>query len=414
MSKKIEERLPDFIGKGRLTEYPAIQSPWNRLVNYQEAAHYASRYSAVVSAAMMQALRILVPDYEERAQYLCEEAYGRLYITQKNYVGDGTIQSHNIHPFCRGSFVGALVGDAGDEALLMCGRVNDFGTYRAEKELDVCDWDIVGSELCRATTQSLEGTSDALATKLKKGTKLEYHMVEAKGCGDCHCRIVAESRDKYPMPPHKQWECFGPVATEDQIKYTKEEDMVTESMMYRQDCNYTFTNGTNWERNAAEANMMAQSNASFTYVIPCMNYLIKKGVLEEKTVQHVVRCVLESAGKAAYGEFYARKGLIDWLGAPAEINDGRLLGGQIEMYLQSMFVKYEVEAFNKEEVIYVIDRNGLTLFGTQARYVDALLAYWYGMSKTLVSAQWSCWEEPGNTTPDKLRIKIAKKIDKFC
>ncbi len=84
------------------------------------------------------------------------------------------------------------------------------------------------------------------------------------------------------------------------------------------------------------------------------------------------------------------------------------------MYLQSMFVKYEVEAFNKEEVIYVIDRNGLTVFGTQARYVDALLAYWYGISKTLVGAQWSCWEETGDTTPDKLRIKIAKKIDKFC
>lgn len=414
MSKKVEERLPSFIGKGRVKEYPAIQSPWNKLVNYQEAAHYASRYSAVVSAAMMQALRILVPDYEERAQYLCEEAYGRLYYTQLNYSGDGSIKDHNIHPFCRGNFVGALVGDAGDDALLMCGRVNDFGTYRAEKELDVCDWDIVGSELCRATTQSLEGTSDALAAKLKKGTKLEYHMVEARGCGDCHCRIVAESREKYPMPPHKQWECFGPVATADQIKFTKEEDMVKESMMYREECGYMFSNGTNWERSASEANMIPFSNASFTYVIPCMSYLIQKGVLEEKTVQHVVRCVLESAGKAAYGEFYARKGLIDWLGAPADINDGRLLGGQIEMYLQSMFVKYEIEAFNEEEVIYVIDRNGLTVFGSQARYVDALLAYWYGMSKTLINAQWSCWEEPGDTTPDKLRIKIAKKIDKFC
>lgn len=171
MSKKIEERLPSFIGKGRISDFPAIQSPWNKLVNYQEAVHYASRYCAVVSSALMQALRILVPDYEERAQYLCEEAYQRLYYTMTNFSGDDTIKNHNIHPFCRGSFVGALVGDAGDEALLMCGRVNDFGTYRAEKELDVCDWDIVESELCRATTQSLAGTSDALAAKLKKGTR---------------------------------------------------------------------------------------------------------------------------------------------------------------------------------------------------------------------------------------------------
>ena len=35
---------------------------------------------------------------------------------------------------------------------IMCGRCQDFGTYRCEKELDVCDWDIVGSELCRTTT----------------------------------------------------------------------------------------------------------------------------------------------------------------------------------------------------------------------------------------------------------------------
>ena len=33
---------------------------------------------------------------------------------------------HNVHPFCRGSFVGALVGDSGDDALLMCGRVQDL------------------------------------------------------------------------------------------------------------------------------------------------------------------------------------------------------------------------------------------------------------------------------------------------
>lgn len=414
MSKKIEERLPNYVGKGRISDFPAIQSPWNKLVNYQEAAHYASRYCAVVSSALIQALRILVPDYEERAQYLCEEAYQRLYYTMENFSGDEAIKNHNIHPFCRGSFVGALVGDAGDEALLMCGRVNDFGTYRAEKELDVCDWDIVGSELCRATTQSLAGTSDAIANKLKKGTKLDYHMVEAKGCGDCHCRIVAESRDKFPMPPHKQWECFGPIATADQIKYTPEDELVTESMMFREECNYTFTNGTNWERSASEANMIPFSNAAFGYILPCISYLIKKGILEEKTVQHVIRCVLESAGKAAYGEAYSRKGLIDWLGAPADIHDGRLLGGQIEMFLQSMFVQYEIEAFNETEVIYSIDRKGLTVMGSQPRFIDALLAYWYGMSKTLISAQWSCWEEPDNTAPDKLRIRIAKKIDKFC
>lgn len=51
------------------------------------------------------------------------------------------------------STIAAIMEDSkGDDALLMCGRCQDFGTYRCEKELDVCDWDIVGSELCRTTT----------------------------------------------------------------------------------------------------------------------------------------------------------------------------------------------------------------------------------------------------------------------
>lgn len=135
---------------------------------------------------------------------------------------------------------------------MMCGRVQDFGTYRLEKELDVCDWDIVGSELCRATTQSLEASARSWSENLRPGTQLEFHMVEAKGCGDCHCRIVAESRDKYPMPPHEQWECFGPIATEDQIKYTEEKDMVKESMVFRGETEYTFSNGTNMEQDSKE------------------------------------------------------------------------------------------------------------------------------------------------------------------
>ena len=127
---------------------------------------------------------------------------------------------------------------------MMYGKVNDFGTYRAEKELDACPWDIVSSELCRATTQSLQGVADGEAKYLQPGPKIEYHMVEAKGCGDLHCRILAESREKYPMPEHEQWECFGPVATADQIKFTPEEEWLIESQMFRAECNYTFCNGT--------------------------------------------------------------------------------------------------------------------------------------------------------------------------
>lgn len=68
MKKRIDERLPKEIGEGVFPNHAAIASPWGKLVSFQEAAHYAARYSAVISAAIMQAYRILVPDYVERSK----------------------------------------------------------------------------------------------------------------------------------------------------------------------------------------------------------------------------------------------------------------------------------------------------------------------------------------------------------
>ena len=203
MGKKIDARIPQNSGVGTtIKEYVALQSPWNKLISYQEAMHYISRFESVLSAAVLQALRIMVPDYPERAQLMCEEAFQRLYMTGKYYGDD---DGFGIHPFMCGDYPGALIGDKGDDALLMCGRCQDFGTYRCEKELDVCDWDIVGSELCRTTTMSLQGQAKASRERRPDGPTLDYMMVEAKGCGDRHCRIIAENREKYPAPPHALW-----------------------------------------------------------------------------------------------------------------------------------------------------------------------------------------------------------------
>lgn len=179
MSKKIDARLPKEVGTG---SYP-VKSPWDKIVSYHDAAHYCQRYASVVSAGIMQAFRMLVPDYVERSAAMCKNAYNRLTAVHQAIPGYAGIiaDMHNMHPFMRGNFVGGLIGDAGDEDLLMCGRVNDFGTYRTEKELDVCYWDIVGSELCRSTTQSLQACADGAAKARPEGPCIEYHMVEAKG-----------------------------------------------------------------------------------------------------------------------------------------------------------------------------------------------------------------------------------------
>ena len=124
---------------------------------------------------------------------------------------------------------------------------------------------------------------------------------------------------------------------------------------------------------------------------------------------------MEAAGKAAFLDDFAKEGLRQWLGVPHSIspNDGRIMGGYLEMFLQSMHLHYEVEAFNDTECIYILDLKELN-FGAQGstKLADAYKWFWYGMTKSLVSAEWSLWEE--DSPEGKLRLKIAKKIDKFC
>lgn len=134
--------------------------------------------------------------------------------------------------------------------------------------------------------------------------------------------------------------------------------------------------------------------------------------MEESFVNHVLKCVAEAAGKSYFAEEYAKDAFRNVVGAPRNVDDGRLMGAHIEMFLQAMKIPYEIEAFNKDEVIYQIDRTALSCY--RGRMCLIYVSYWYGMTKTLVNAMWSLWEEPEGVEENMLRIKIAKKIDKFC
>ena len=257
---------------------------------------------------------------------------------------------------------------------------------------------------------SLQGQAAASAERRRKGPDIDYMMVEASGCGDRHCRIIAESREKYPASPHALWESFGPAVTDAYKKDTQEEDCVSESMMFREECNYHFVNGTNNETDSSNQ-MVNMSTAASLYILPAIAETVKRGYVAREQADHILKCVLEAAGKAMFEERYAVKGCRDWLGVPSGIGeDGRVMGGLIEMQLQSLVCKYEIEAFNKDEVILVIDRAGLEITATKD-VPEAHLWMWQGMVKTLVNTQWSLWEEA--SPAGKMRIKIAKKIDKF-
>lgn len=157
---------------------------------------------------------------------------------------------------------------------------------------------------------------------------------------------------------------------------------------------------------------MRFSTGAAMYVLPAIDEAVKRGVCTKEFADHVLRCVMEAAGKSMFGERYAVKAARDWLGVPDDIGeDGRIAGGLIEMQLQSIFCAYQVKAFNKHEVVLVIDRGGLAIQGCK-RLPDVHIQFWYGMVKTLVNTQWSPWEE--DSPAGKIRVRIAKKIDKFC
>lgn len=414
MSEKIDARIPREVGEGALPGYPAVKTPWDRLITLHEAYHFIVKECAFMDAVFMQVSRILVPDYETRVNDMCEAVKNQYYRIASGPIGLNTVREHNVHPFMCGSFFGALGPDLGDEDALMCGRVNDFGTYRLEKELDVCYWDIVGSELCRTTVCGMQYNLIGMTQSSgQQGPNLDLHFTEARGCGDMHCRIVGENREKYPLPEHKVWETFGPVATEDQIKFTTEDELITESQMFREECGYMFRGPLCREKSVAEAYAKGVNmSLAKSMIWPPVAKRIASGELDEKYVKHVVRCLFEAAGKASFHDSYAIKGLRDWLGVPNDVNDGRVLGGYIEAICQMMKVPCEVEAFNKNEVIYKLDRKTLQR-GFDLR-ADAFVWLWYGMAKTLVGAEWSVWEEADGAPEDILRLKIAKKVDKFC
>ena len=174
------------------------------------------------------------------------------------------------------------------------------------------------------------------------------------------------------------------------------------------DYHYVTTNNNafGWER----AEFVHDSSAAQHFIHPVLMEGIKSGLFTEEQLAHALKCMGEVAGKASFGAFYAKEGLRSFLGVPREMGDEdtRILGDFIEMFLQCRFIPYEVEKFEAEESVYVIGREQFTV----STFLDTLIAYWYGASKTLLSAKFSLWEE--NSPEGTVRLKIARKIDKFC
>ncbi len=406
MSEYVDSRIPREVGSGALPDHPAIKTPWEKLISFHDAYQYALRHNASVAATFMQVLRIIIPDYATRTKALNDINHEILLsLFSIDEYRNMVKERLDIHPFMKGSMCGVLSGDQGDELLWMAGRVNDYGTYRFEKELDSCPWDIVGSEYCRCTTYFFQACSEAYGEPT-----MEFNMVEAKGCGDLHCRVIGENREKYPMPKKEEnFETFGPIATVDQIKFTPEEKMFKRPQQLRPECDFKYRNGLCAEYTAAEGyEFAAPMPLGSDNIIPVLEAMEPDKVKTE----NVTNCVFEAAGKMAFSEFAAIKGIRDWLGVPGEVNDCRVMGGLIEVVLQAILCEYTVKAFDDKEVVLDVDLQGLER--NFPLLTTAYISMWNGMCKTLISSRWFLWRETDEVPENIIRLKIGNKIDKYC
>lgn len=414
VNKNIDPRIPKEAGEGSLASYPAVCSPWNKLINAEETLKYVTRISAIQASLMFEVMRILVPDYDERCTILCEASYADGWAPYATPQGAMSLPFYNTPPFLKGGCMFGLAGDYGDELHTMAGRVNEFSTYRVEKELDNCPIDIVGSELGRATTTMLQAIGDGM-NSAQLGPHVDLQMIEAKCCGDLHCRLIGENREKYPLPDHSYMDCYGPVVAKDQIRCTPEENCAPQAQYLSPETDYKYTNALVMQfgvsESLAQPHLKVLRDIGVAFGQRFFRVCTETGRLTKEEVDNCLRWVFEGAGKAMFTDMFAIKGLRDWMGVPADVNDGRLLGGYIEMILQTIQCPYEIEAFSKDVVIYRIDRK--LLVWENSYLTDAWVAQWHGMAKTLISAMYAVWEEQGDAPEEMLRIKIARKVDKY-
>ena len=401
--------------KAKVETHNGIQTVWGKIISENEGYKYLCRTMAAFSANVFQVMRILEPDYDKRTLEICEIArmmnmsVAGTDERQKQYITH-FYDEWNIPEFTeRSSWMGALFGDSGDETQDMAGRVIEFTPDRVEKELDTCPWDIVGSEMCRMTTAMFMANFD-LCSSNGTTNEMALDMCEAKGCGDLHCRIVAERKDVYNREDQGPLDHMGqPVGP---VRSTPRERMFKEGQLLR---NGAYENVFGEERSMEFSyNWTATTGWVWCVVFPMM--AIREMAESEEEFLRVFKIVFSAAGKSAFIDPFAVEGMRSWLGVPHEIdsNDGRLMGGYIKALLDMQLVPNEIIRFDEEEVRIQVDQMDFIArypMAPMEEFITGYEALWHNMVKTMVSTEWSCWiEDPDE---DEMTIVVAKKIDKY-
>lgn len=392
----------------KLEQRKSVETVWGKLLSEKESYNYAIRQIAAFCANLFQVMRILEPDYVKRTEAICEISY----LMNTSVSSDEYMQEFynewNIPEFCeKSAWLGAIFGDYGDEYENMAGRVIQFTRDRVEKELDTCPWDIVGSELCNMTTAMFTANFDLNSATGENEVAL--NMCEARGCGDRHCRVVAERRDTFNLPKQGWMDHMQqPVMP---VHNTPQERTVKEAQYLRHG-RYSQAFG---EEKTFEMAYRWCMEFGWVWCVIFPITAIRDMAESEEEFERIFKIVFSTAGKNLFMEPFATEGMRSFLGVPHEIdsNDPRLMGGYIKVILDTQFVPNELSCFTRDEVRIRVKEEDFNGRFAMAPTEELTLGYetmWHNAVKTMVSPEWSCWFE--GKDEEEMTIVVGRKIDK--
>ena len=393
----------------KLESKKCVTTVWGRLIPEPEAYSYGLRQIAAFTANLFQVMRILEPDFEKRTAAICETAYMfNMGACSDDYKRE-FYEEWNIPEFCeRSSWLGGIVGDQGDELQDMAGRVIQFTRNRVEKELDTCPWDIVGAELCNMTTAMFTANFNIEAAN-PGDNEVSLNMCEARGCGNRHCRVVAERRDTFNLPEQGWLDHMGtPVKP---VHDTPPERSVRHGEFLRSG---VYSQAFGEEKTLEQAYRWSMEKG-WVWCVTFPLMAIRDMAESEEEFERIFKIVFSAAGKNLFMEPFAREGLRYWLGCPREIgdNDPRLMGAYIKANLDTQLVPCELEAFTKDEVRIRVNVDTFNGRFEMAPVEEMTMGYetlWHNAVKTLVSPEWTCWFE--GKDDEEMVIVVGRKIDK--
>lgn len=403
--------------KQRVDTQRGVETAFGKIIPEKEAYSYCLRTIAAFSANIFQLMRVLNDDWEDRTSQICEVANmmncaacsgspDQLF----DYL-DAFYDEWNIPELVdREAWIGAIWGDYGDEAEDMAGRVIQFTKDRVEKELDTCPWDIVGSEMCNMTTAMFTANFD-IAAGGEHGeitNDVSLNMCEARGCGNPHCRVVAERLDRFGLP-HQGWLDHRGQPTQP-VHDTPPDRRVRHAQGLRSG-QYTQTFGEEWSLEK-QYNWVAQMGWVWSISFPLI--AIRDMTDDDDEFERLLRIVFSTAGKNEFIDPFAREGLRAWLDIPREIgdNDPRVMGAFIGAIMGCQLVPFEWEAFDADAVIIKVatdDFNGRFPMAPLDEITAGYEAQWQGAVKTLVSPEWSVWIE--GKDDEYQYVNVGRKVD---